>query len=650
MKKNKNKDNTEKKKKHPILFCLLVIASILILGLIVVSPYMVSRQRYVNRAKETLEDVGFDTFKASHTSIVYNNKDEELAFFKSENDMYYIPYENIPEHAKGAFTVLYDRQFFTRDSIGYVDQVRIVMDSKYIQELGNKLSYIERTLARNVFLKDDMEGLRRNDEIFISLELDKKYSREQIFEFYLNNIYFGNGYYGVETAARGYFGKSLSELSFSQIAFLAAVSENPIMNDPFTNIDAVLVRRNYIVTKMQDYSMIDRADYYRGISEEIVLDTDANETFKFAESYILHSATMALMESLGTVVDKDESYELYTREYAKYEQSIFTNGYRIYTTIDSQMQKQLEESVKNGKAAYEGGVNAIAVSIDNNTGCVAAIVGGDEKSVENYYSAAYMKRFKPLNVLRPLTIYTPFIEWHHNPDYVIYQEATPSGTFINQITLREAILDFPGRFEESILNRLTKDYSESFLYRMGYEKSEEGITCMELAAGFATLANDGLYGRTGCIRKITDVSAGELYNNTYAHTIIYAPNDARIMTDILKEYNADAGITAGNAITAGYGSSSKEDKMAWYVGYSRYYTTAVWMGHDTDNKDLNMNPQGIWSSFMENVHKDLDVKDFEKFGDYTDVEGDFIPPELETEKPSLGGTGGFPDDGDKWIK
>ncbi|MBR6696704.1 MAG: penicillin-binding protein [Lachnospiraceae bacterium] len=638
------------KKKHPILFILVLILSTILLGLIVVSPYMVDRGRYVSRAKKMVEGSDIDTFKNSHTSVVYNDKDEEIAFFKSKNDMYYISYDNIPEYAKLAFTVLHDRNYFDKESIGYVDQVKVVIDSKNIDKMEDKLSHIERTVARNVFMRDDVEGVRKKEEIFISIELSKKYSKEQVLEFYLNNIYFGNGYYGVETAARGYFGKSLSELSFSQIAFLAAVCENPIKYDPFTNKEVVLIQRNYIVTKLKDYELINRADYYRGISEEIVITPLQNKAYQYAESYILHSATLALMEHLGTIIDPETDYDLYTKEYSKYQQSIFTNGYKIYTTINTDMQKSLEESVVQGTAAYADDVDAMGVCIDNETGCVVAIVGGKENATDYYSNPVYQSKKAALNVLWPLNVYTPFIEWHHNPDYIIYQEATVSGTYINKITLREAIISYPGRFERQILSALKQEYSDSFLYRMGYTNLDEGITCLELAVGYATLADDGQYKKTGCIRKITSVADEELVVNPYTKSVIYAPNDARIMTDILKEKQEKSGITVDGAITAGYLASSKEAKEAWYVGYSRYYTTAVWMGHELDKDDIQLNPAGIWSSYMQAIHTDLEELEFEKYGEYTDMEGDFIPPEIPTERPSLGGTGGYPDDGDWWVK
>ena len=288
-------------------------------------------------------------------------------------------------------------------------------------------STITQQLARNIFLGYEKTYSRKIKEMFIAVALEQKYTKQEILEFYLNNVYFANGYYGIESASEAYFNKNAKDLSISQIAFLCSIPNSPNRYDPYKHKDSTLKRRDRILKNMYEDGYISESQYEKSVAEKItIMPKKETTTNDYAETYILKCATEALMKQQGfeikTTFSSDSEKEKYNNEYDELyntcKKSLYSAGYRIYTSIDMEKQKQLQDSVSSQLSMFtektDDGVYKVqgaAVSIDNSTGKVAAIVGGREEDQEGYgLNRAYQSFRQPGSAIKPLLVYTPALE------------------------------------------------------------------------------------------------------------------------------------------------------------------------------------------------------------------------------------------------
>ena len=238
MAKNPSK-KVKKKKKHRKFWLvfkivlLVILLTILIGGLIFYFRYGKDIFALQDEAKALVQASTEETFRSSETSIAYNSKGNQIAVLKGEKDAYYVEFDSIPDYAKQAMIVTEDKKFYKHNGIDAQGIMRAVL--ALIKNRGEKkqgASTITQQLARGVFLTTDKTYERKIKEIFIAMELEKKYPKDKILEFYLNTIYFANGYYGIEAASRGYFSKSCQQLTLGEIVFLCAIPNSPTRYDP----------------------------------------------------------------------------------------------------------------------------------------------------------------------------------------------------------------------------------------------------------------------------------------------------------------------------------------------------------------------------------------------------------------------------------
>lgn len=524
-------------------------------------------------------------------------------------------------------------------------------------------STITQQLARNIFLNFETTYSRKIQEMFIAVALEQKYSKEQILEFYLNNVYFSNGYYGIESAAEAYFNKDANELSISQIAFLCAIPNSPSRFDPYDHPEATMERRDKILKNMYEEGYISKDQYDRSIAEEIkVLPKKETESNDYAETYIIKCATESLMKANGfefqttfrTDSEKEKYDEEYEEMYSNCKQSLYTGGYRIYTSIDMDLQKQLQESVSSKLSMFtektDDGIYKVqgaAVTIDNETGRVVAIVGGREEDQEGYgLNRAYQSFRQPGSAIKPLLVYAPALEKGYTP-YSTVDDSRMTGedavsnagySYSGSITLRRAVQKSSNVATYRLYQELGPENCLEYLENMDFKGLDEkdykydttclggftnGTTVVEMAAGYATLANDGKYRTPTCIVKITDSDKNVIVPDSQKSRDIYSTNAARMMTDVLEScVTASYATASGCKLDVDMPAACKTGTTSnyvdgWLCGYTPYYTTAVWVGMDVyqsvDNLKGNTYPAYIWKNFMDKAHQLLERKDFDTY-------------------------------------
>ncbi len=632
---------------------------------------------YQSKANTLVRRSSAATFRASQTSLVYASDGELISRLKGEKDVYYIDYEDIPKYAVQAMICTEDRKFFEHDGIDLFANIRaatvLIKNKGEIHQGG---STITQQLARTIFLSNEVTWERKITEIFVAMALERKYSKTDIMEFYLNNIYFANGYYGIQAASMGYFGKGVKELSLSQIAFLCAIPNNPTDYDPVINFEYTMMRRDKVLLQMRDEGAITEKEYQQAKKEEVVLNRNKKEILDYAESYTYYCAIRALMAKEGFVFrnsfisdDDKETYEdRYYEAYYRIQKTLFTGGYRIYTSIDLKKQELLQRAVDNELKGFaevnEGGVYKLqssAACIDNRTGRIVAIVGGRGQESQGYtLNRAYQSFRQPGSAIKPLIVYTPMFERGMYPDDTVLDEHFEGGprnsgnVYSGEIPVSYAISASKNTVAWKLFEELTPRVGLSYLLEMGFKRIVDtdyvpavslggftyGVSAVELASGYAALYNNGEYREPTCIVKITDAQGSVLIGDEIKSKKVYATNAARMMTACMQqvmETGTGRKLKIGGQIAAGKTGTTTNQKDGWFAGFTAYYTTAVWVGYDLPKamEDLmgNTYPGRIWQTFMDQIHRGLSAKEFVP---YTDTR----PPKQEEEELKEDAEGG----------
>lgn len=662
--KNNNRNRNRNKNRKVIKRILLglffvIIAAILFIGI----KYGVKLYEYDKEAKRLVKEGGEEVFKANQTSIIYDADGNVITELIGERDSYYLDYKDIPYFVKAALITSEDRNFYSHSGVDYKAVTRaflVLLQNK--GEITQGGSTITQQLARNVFLSHKVTMGRKVKEMFIAKEIEKKFSKDKILEFYINNIYFGNGYYGIEAAARGYFSKSVTELSLGEIAFICAIPNNPTLYDPYTNSDETTLRKNRILKQMYENDDIDKQMYEAALYTTIVLYPSENKTNNYIETYVRYCATISLMSNSGFefkyYFDSDEEKEKYEKEYEVLYNDIsaklYTGGYKIYTSIDLNKQQELQDIMDNNLAHYtdvndEGiyGFQGAATCIDNTTGKVVAIVGGRTQDYKGYtLNRAYQSYRQPGSTIKPILIYTPIFERNYYPDTKVVDEPIENGpvnspnVYEGEMTVRSAVEKSKNTIAWKLFDELSADTCLGYLKNMDFNKIVNkdyvpavsiggmtyGVSTLEMASAYAAIENDGVFRTPTCISKITDADYNIIVDNIeYTKSKntsiqvkqIYQTNAARIMTDVLKgvlTVGTGRKYNISNAICAAKTGTTNDNKDVWFVGFSKYYTTAVWVGYDMPkviNDGYGNTCSGnIWKEFMTKIHDGLEIKDF----------------------------------------
>ncbi len=660
MAKNKSK-KTRKHKKHRKfwlvikIFVLLLLTTILVGGLILYFKYGDDIFAMQDEAKALVRASTTETFRSSETSIAYNSKGKQIAVLKGEKDAYYLDIDSIPDYAKKAMIVTEDKKFYSHNGIDFRGIVRAFWE--LVKNNGEKTqgaSTITQQLARGVFLNTDKTYERKIREIFIAMELEKKYSKDQILEFYLNTIFFANGYYGLEAAAKGYFSKSCQELSLGQLVFLCAIPNNPTLYNPETHYDNTVSRKNRMLDQMLSDGEINQVEYDEAYNEKIKLNIQQVKKRDYIQTFVTYSATRALMKVNGfefkNEFDSESEKEIYdseyTNEYATAQKMLLNNGYRIYTSIDLQKQKELQSAVNSNLSYFKDkGTNGMyqmqgsAVCIDNKTGRVAAVVGGRSQQTEGFsLNRAYQSFRQPGSSIKPLVVYTPTLERGSTASTTVHDykfkdgPSNSNGRYYGYVSLRFAVENSLNTVAWQLFEELKPQVGLQYLLDMNFNRIVSsdyylpsslggltyGVSSLEMASAYAALENNGKYREPTCIVKILDAEGNVIVDDDVKEKAVYKVDAANAMVDILKGVMT-RGTARGHSlqngmISAGKTGTTNDKKDGWFCGFTPYYTTAVWVGYDSprtvDDLYGSTYPLRIWETYMNAVHAKLKAKDF----------------------------------------
>lgn len=354
MAKNKKHKNTKGNKVwHAIktgikIFILIMLVAVIILGFLFYNKYGKNLLDLQSQARELVSSSDLKTFRQDETSLIYDANGSLLTTLKGVKDVYYIAYEDIPDYAVQAMISIEDKKFMQHKGVDFKAIIRAgVALIKNKGDIKQGASTITQQLSRAVFLTNEVSWERKIKEMFIATEMEKKYKKYQIMEFYLNNIYFSNGYYGIQAASKGYFSKNVNDLTLSEIAYLCGIPNSPTYYNPLEYPDSTIKRRNRILDQMFEDGKITEKEHKKATKQKIVLNVKEVKKNNYVETYVRYCAIKALMKTKGFVFEEefesesaeDDYNERYEESYNQCQKELFNSGYRIYTSIDLKLQK-----------------------------------------------------------------------------------------------------------------------------------------------------------------------------------------------------------------------------------------------------------------------------------------------------------------------
>jgi len=574
---------------------------------------------YMYSLVSNLPDIGkLEGFIPSESSIVYSADGRQLSEFYVERRTY-IPHYKIPIKIKQAFIAIEDRRFYSHHGVDFFGILRALYKDIRAQGMVEGGSTITQQLAKMVFLKSEKSIKRKIKEAIIAAKLEKRYTKEEILGMYLNQIYFGTRAYGIDAAARTYFGKAVDQLSIGEIALIAGLQKAPSKYSPFRRPEKARARRDLVLKRMLEEDFITKTEYETGRNEPL-----PQKPFyrKFEAPYFVESLRQQL----------EEKYR-----------DIYTGGYKIYSTIDFTMQKAAEEAVANGIAVVnkrvKPGVQAALIAIDMRNGHIKALVGGTDFWETQFNRAT-------LAVRQPGSAFKPFV----------YATAVENKGMTEESNIIDGPISFPGgkagqiwapknydgKFHGSItlktaialsLNTATVRLASQVGIKEVIETAKKcgiktemppylpvaigaaDVKPIELTAAYIPFATgrkvkpvfyDRIKGRDGfIIEEVETVSEDVFSNETVAHM--------KGMLRAVVERGTAASARGIKRMIYGKTGTTNNCSDAWFIGFDDSIVVGVWVGRDNHmsigNKETgSRSALPIWIEFMKKIDGSSEVK------------------------------------------
>lgn len=567
--------------------------------------------------------VFYDIHKREYTRIFVENRLEA-------------PLQSIPDNLKKAIVNVEDVRFFEHSGIDFRSIARAIwVDIRgggYIE--GG--STITQQLARNVLLSQKKAITRKIQEVFLAMKLERNYTKEEILERYLNQIYFGHGTYGVEAASRLYFGKSVTRLELHQIALLAGLPKSPNGFSPYQNPEAAKSRRAVVLAQMAKYGSIseEQEEFYNNKPLDVIPLEGSKRKAAYFVDYIV--------QKLKGTID---------------EESLYTGGYQIYTTIDPLAQEAADEAVASltGGEADANGIlqpQIALVAIDPRNGYIKAMIGGRDFGNTQLNRAVSAYR-QPGSAMKPF-VYTAAIDSkHYTPSTILTDEPleypmdngkvwSPQNydrQFRGEIPLRQALEQSINTVAIKLVEDIGPSKIVSFAKQMGLSSLivtgkindlnlgalalgglTKGVSPLEMATAYAPLANQGLSVEPIAVLEVRDADGHVIFEERTRKKVVISEATAYLVTDMLRGVIM-RGTGRGAMLdrpAAGKTGTTNDNTNAWFVGYTPDLLATVWIGNDAQNKPIQLNgayigsgrAARVWNVFMRKALSKTSPSDF----------------------------------------
>lgn len=586
------------------------------------------------RTAPTLDEV---TFNPEMTTYIYDVHGREIARLHRGENRIPVPLSKVPQMVQDAFIAIEDHKFYEHHGIYFRGLLRSLLVNIRAGSFEQGGGTITGLLARNAFLSHEKTITRKIKEWVWTIQIERKYSKEEILETFLNEIYFGHSAYGVEAAAQTYFGKSISEVTLPEAAFLAGVINGPGYFSPHYDMEAAVRRRNIVLNRMAELGYItqEEAEEAKATPLEVIeLQPRRREASYFVE-YILQTY---LIPKFG-------------------DQQVYAGGLRVYTTLDLDLQRAAEQAVisllpagtPDAKGLHQP--QAALVSLDPQTGHILAMVGGRGEDQFNRATSAVRQpgsAIKPFVFAlaleqRDITPATVFVDEPVEIPLVtgeVYKPSNFGNVYRGPLTVREALersvnvvavqvlLSLDGTMKRAV--EFMKELGISTLVESGRVNDmvpalalgglTRGVTPLEMAAAYATFANNGIYVEPIGVLRVEAYDGTVLDEPRPERRVVLSEEASYLINDMLRGV-IEAPHGTGRAAAdlgrpaAGKTGTSQGDTNAWFVGYTPDLVTSVWIGNDQQSQPLDFGSRRaveIWTEFMAQALADRPPRWFER--------------------------------------
>ncbi|GGF15911.1 penicillin-binding protein 1F [Halobacillus andaensis] len=555
-------------------------------------------------------------------STVETKEGEVLERIYTENRTL-VDIDDIPAHVQEAFIAIEDGRFYEHSGVDFKAILRAVYRDIIAMDKVEGGSTITQQLAKNLFLTNEKSWMRKTKEVMAAIHLERKYTKDEILELYLNTIYFGSGAYGVEEASKTYFNTSIKDLTVAQGALLAGLPKAPNSYSPFDHPENALNRRNTVLARMEALDMIAAEEMVSLQGATLGEERREEKEETWSNSYV------------------DAAIREAERVYHISRDELKRGGYKIVVEMDPDIQRIAADQMKNGEFApgSQGEVEGAFTLMNQKTGAVAALVGGrDFKHGERNRA---LTRKQPGSVIKPLSVYGPALMDKKYIPYSLlvdeersYGDYTPrnyDGNYDGFTSIYQAIIESKNAPAVWLLDQMGIDYAKKYLDDLGLSTEDEGLslalgglsegyTPLQLTEAYRSFANEGKVTNGYTIQQIIDRNGEVIHQHEQTEKQVFNKETAWNMTQMLEKTvetgTAQAGsfpkALAGKTGTQQHPSVEGENKDAWFVGYTPEYVGSLWMGYDQSGDDYYLTggseyPTALMKSILSEVDDQKDM-------------------------------------------
>lgn len=660
-------------RRNPLSTIWFVIRTVLIVGILTGCMIGGLFMYYVKTTLTPTLDVNADDYTMNLSSVIYytdeNGVNQELQTIYGDENRIWVDYGQIPEALWQATIAIEDERFMSHHGVDWKRTLGATANLFLRTSSSYGGSTITQQLLKNM-TKDNAGTVNRKvREIFRALEFEKKYSKEKILELYLNTIYLGQQCYGVQTAAQFYFGKDVSELSVAECASLIAITNNPSLYGPMstvtiTNSETGVTktarqmnreRQILVLDKMLDLEFIDKYTHDKAVSETLDFtdgSVSAEELVAAADSEKTGAQVSGINSYFVDQVISDVSNDLakaFGITVNEATRKLYNSGYSVYTTIDPHIQ-ELAESVYTDRSNLDvtsssGQVLQSGITIvDVTTGNVVAMVGKVGEKTENrgWNYAAGSRQCG--SSIKPITVYAPAIDagvitmastFDDYPVRLLENKPWPKNSpqgYKGWTTLANGVANSVNTIAVQVVEKLTVPASFEFATEkmnlnlvaddinsssMGLGGLTNGVSTREMAAAFAVFPNQGVYNSPRLYTKVLDASGNVILDNQPETHVAVKETTAYFMNELLQgvmSHGTAARYKLSGMASAGKTGTTSDNYDRYFVGYTPYYSAAVWTGYDKNERiSYSGNPAAVmWKKVMQLIADEQENKPFPK--------------------------------------
>ena len=641
---------------------LKVVGTVLLILLVAGMMFACVFAYYVKTCLTPSFDLSLEDMKLNESSTLWyqdaGGEWRELATLSGkEGKRVWVDYEDLPWYLEKALVSIEDKRFYEHKGVDWYRTAGafVTMFAKMDTSYGG--STITQQLIKNLTGKDDVTIQRKLTEIFGALELEKKYDKQEIVEWYLNAVYFGQGCYGVQTAAQTYFGKDAKDLTMAEAAAIVGITNLPTYYDPFYNEQNNKERQETILREMYEQGYINYQQYKDAVAEELVFTRTPGEEvtqniFSYYTEVVIDDVINDLMQLKG--ISKETAQTL-----------LYNGGYNVYTCLDVNVQNTIDaiytdlDAIPNTWGSDQQLQSGIVV-MDPYDGRILGLSGGVGEKTRNFpLNRATGTKRPPGSSIKPVASYGPAIDLGLiTPDTAVLDSpgitlkgtdwfpANDSNQYFGMVSIYTALQYSLNTVAAQIVDILPEGPVTSYNYLvnhlgftslvpddmsyapMALGQFTDGCTVREMAQAYCSLVNDGVFTYSRTYTMITDSEGNIVIDNTPRTIQAFEPNTAYTLTYMMQNAVENGTGREANLYSvpvAGKTGTSGQYMDRWFVGCTPYYVAAVWTGYDQQERiNVSGNPAAqLWKKVMSPLHDGLSWKSFTHpyLGDNTGVFG-----------------------------